>query len=203
MLMSFRNIFFFNFFAIIFIVLVGCDTKAVENPRVDSSSNLSTGEVLKIAMDGQPPTLDQPTAAATVTRDIARLIFETLMTVDSNYKPVPMLAESVNTEDNKTYTFHLRKGIKFHNGKEMIAEDVIASMERWMEVTDLSGELFDGATWEEVDDYTVILELATPSPLTIDTIATSKHAPGIMPKDIIESAPPEGVDEFIGTGPFK
>lgn len=201
--MSFRNIFFFNFFAIIFIVLVGCDTKAVENPTVDSSSNLSTGEVLKIAMDGQPPTLDQPTAAATVTRDIARLIFETLMTVDSNYKPVPMLAESVNTEDNKTYTFHLRKGIKFHNGKEMIAEDVIASMERWMEKSAITGSVFNDASWEAKDDYTVVLKLKESSPLVLDTIASPKQAAAIMPKDVIDEATSEGVNEYVGTGPYK
>lgn len=192
---------------ILSIVFVGCQSDLVNNDsdkRQDETDYTGGSSVLNIAIDATPPTLDQPRTAATATRDTSRLMFESLITTDENFEPTPMLAESYEISgDNKTYTFHLRKGIKFHNGKEMVAEDVIASMERWLEVTDLSGELFDGATWEEVDDYTVILELATPSPLTIDTIATSKHAPGIMPKDIIESAPPEGVDEFIGTGPFK
>src|SRR5690625_4487556 len=154
-------------------------------------------------MDGQTPTLDQPTDAATADRNTARLIFETLMTVDSDYNPVPMLAESVNTEDNKTYTFHLREGILFHNGKEMIADDVIASMERWLELSTITGNIFEGATWTAKDDYTVVLELQQPSSLTLDTLATSKQAPGIMPKEIVESATAEGVEEFIGTGPYE
>src|SRR5690625_1825369 len=154
-------------------------------------------------MDGQTPTLDQPTDAATADRNTARLIFETLMTVDSDYNPVPMLAESVNTEDNKTYTFHLREGILFHNGKEMVAEDVIASMERWMEKSAITGSAFDDASWEATDDYTVVLKLKVASPLVLDTIASPKQAAAIMPKEIIDAAPSEGVEEYVGTGPFK
>lgn len=188
------------------------DTSDTEETETDDTSDndnnnedKQTGEtVLNIAIDAAPPTLDQPRTAATAARDTARMMFETLVTTDADFKPIPMLAESIDvSDDNKVYTFHLRQGVKFHNGKEMVAEDVIASMKRWLELTALSGELFDGATWEEKDDYTVVLELAVPSPLTLDTIATSKHAPAIMPKEVVESAPPEGVTEFIGTGPFK
>src|SRR5699024_1429300 len=63
--------------------------------------------------------------------------------------------------------------------------------------------IFDDATWTAEDDTTVILELASPSPLTLDTLASAKQAAAIMPKDIVESAPPEGVEEYIGTVPFE
>lgn len=184
------------------------DTEETEDTSDDDEKNKdeqsSERTVLNIAIDATPPTLDQPRTASTAARDTARLMFETLITTDADFKPIPMLAETVDvSDDNKVYTFHLRKGIKFHNGKEMVAEDVIASMKRWLELTALSGELFNGATWEAEDDYTVVLELAVPSPLTLDTIATSKHAPVIMPKEVIDAAPPEGVTEYIGTGPFK
>lgn len=189
------------------LVISGCGSQSTEDAKEnhgrESDQVEETKSVLRIAIDGQPPTLDQPTAAATAARDTSRLVFETLLTIDSNYKPVPMLAESVETEDNQTYTFHLRQGVKFHNGKEMTAEDVVASMERWLEKSAITGAIFEGATWTAVDDYTVVLELQQPSSLTLDTIATSKQAPAIMPKEVVESAAPEGVTEYIGTGPYQ
>lgn len=169
----------------------------------DEEQKSSSGGVLRIALDGQPPNLDHPTSAATSVRDTARLVFETLLTTDSNFQPVPLLAESVETEDNQTFIFHLRQGVKFHNGKEMTAEDVIASMKRWLEKSTITGSIFEGATWTAQDDYTVVLELTEPSALVLDTIATSKQSPSIMPKEIVEAAPPEGVTEYIGTGPYK
>src|SRR5690625_346964 len=99
----------------------------------DSSGEQVTGGTLNIAIDAAPPTLDQPTSTAVSSRDTSRLIFETLVTTNSNFEPVPMLAESIDTEDNKIYTIKLREGILFHNGEEMTSEDVVASMERWLE----------------------------------------------------------------------
>lgn len=199
-----------------FFIIIGCSKKTEEtiteeNEKEDEvteetkeDTTTSENSVLNIAIDTTPPTLDQPISTSASTRDVSRLIYESLVTTDTDFKPIPMLAESIDiSDDNKVYTFHLRKGIKFHNGEEMIAEDVIASMKRWEEKTALSGEIFNGATWEEQDEYTVVLTLTNASPLTLDTIATSKHAPAIMPKEIVESAPAEGVNEYIGTGPYK
>ncbi|MEH7123064.1 ABC transporter substrate-binding protein [Bacillus sp. JJ1773] len=182
-------------------MLIGCSSeKTSETNNGDSKA----GGQLKVALVTQPPTLDQPTTTATVSRDTSRVMFETLLTTNSEYKAVPMLAESVEpSEDNKSFTFHLRKGVKFHNGKEMKAEDVVASMNRWMEKSSITGKIFDGAVFEAKDDYTVTLELAQSSPLALDTMASAKMAAAIMPKEIVESATTEGVSEYIGTGPYK
>lgn len=179
--------------------IVGCS-------KEDSSDGESTtgGGELKIALNSQPPTLDQPMSTASTTRDVSRLIFETLVTTDSKYQAVPMLAESIDvSDDSKTYTFHLRKGVKFHNGKEMIAEDVLASMERWLEKSSITGSIFEGATWGAKDDNTVVLQLVDPSSLILDTLASSKQSAAIMPKEIVETATDKGITEYIGTGPFK
>lgn len=166
MKLSKRSLFLVMLASIVFFI-IGCSSNEseVDGNKSDETSNdeANTGSVLKIALDGQPPTLDQPTAAPTAIRDTARLMFETLLTTDSNYAAVPMLAESVETDDNKTYVFHLREGVLFHNGKEMIAEDVIASMERWLEKSAITGTIFEGATWTAEDNYTVVLELVESS----------------------------------------
>ncbi|WP_368652636.1 ABC transporter substrate-binding protein [Ornithinibacillus sp. 4-3] len=187
---------------LITLVLVGCGSSDDEGSS-GGDNNSSGNSVLKIAIDAPPPTLDQPVSTATSARDASRFIFEGLLTTDSEFQAVPMLAESVDTEDNKTYTFKLREGIKFHNGEEMTAEDVVASMYRWMEQSTVTGNVFNDATWTADGDYTVILELANPSSLTLDTLASAKQAAGIMPKEIVENAPASGVEEYIGTGPYK
>lgn len=170
----------------------------------DSDSGDEFGGALRIALDAQPPSLDPPTSPATSIRDTARLVFETLVTTDKDFKAVPMLAESVDiSDDSRVYTFKLREGVKFHNGKEMTAEDVIASMERWQELSTITGTIFDGATWTAEDDYTVVLELVQSSALTLDTLASAKMMAAIMPKEVIESASATGVEEYIGTGPYE
>ncbi|WP_368653514.1 ABC transporter substrate-binding protein [Ornithinibacillus sp. 4-3] len=190
--------------------LVGCSSDDNNNDGDNNGSDNNTagepqeGGVLKIALDAQPPNMDVPSTPATASRDTGRLIFESLVTTDADYKAVPMLAEEIDiSDDSKVYTFKLREGVKFHNGKEMTSEDVVASMERWLEKSTITGTIFNGATWEAQDDYTVVLTLEESSSLTLDTIASAKMASAIMPKEVVESAPAEGVDEYIGTGPYK
>ena len=185
------------------LVLAACGGQEKTSDQTSASENSSGGE-LRVALSGQPPTLDPPMGSLILTRDTSRLMFETLVTPNAQYEAVPMLAESVDTsDDSMTYTFHLRKGVKFHNGEEMTAEDVVASMYRWLEKSTTTGNIFNGATFEAEDDYTVVLQLTQPSSLTLDTLAATKMAPAIMPKEIVESAAPEGVTEYIGTGPYK
>src|SRR5690625_1345612 len=179
------------------------ETEKTEETESDEQEEATSGGELKIAMDAAPPTLDQPSSTAVAARDTSRLIFETLYTTNSKHEAVPMLAEGVETDDNQTFVFKLREGIMFHNGEEMTADDVVASMERWLELSTITGNIFNDAIWEAEDDYTVVLELAEPSSLTLDTMASAKQAAAIMPKEIVDSASADGVDEYIGTGPYK
>lgn len=203
------------FFGFIFICL-SCSSEAdsakettdnqVEKSNEEQSKESDspkTDDTLNIALNAQPPHLDAPRTAATAARDVARLIFETLVTLDSNYQVQPMLAESFETDDNQTFTFYLREDITFHNGERFSAEDAVASMERWMESSQILGEIFIDAVWEVVDEYTVQLTLSEPSALALDMMASPKEFAAIMPKDIVASATAEGVDDYIGTGPYE
>ncbi len=79
--------------------------------------------------------LDQMTSATISTRNIAMNIFETLMTRDENNHPIPDLADSVTeSPDHLTYTFKLRQGVHFQNGKPMTSADVVASFDRYAKV---------------------------------------------------------------------
>src|SRR5699024_5873237 len=155
------------------------------------------------ALNAQPPTLDPQITTATATRDVARLMFESLMVFNSDFEPVPFLAEEVENEDNQLFTFHLREGVLFHNGEEMKAEDVVASMNRWKGLSNKGKSIIGDSEFVEVDAYTVQIELSEPSSLFLSSIAESGQFAGIMPKEINEEAGPDGVSEYIGTGPFE
>lgn len=195
--MGFKKI-LFALLAVLFIVLAGCSVKGT------SDAADGEGAELKLAYDTIPPTLDPHMSTATGTFDFATQIFEPLFAIDSKYVPQPMLAESYDmSDDGKTVTIKLREGVSFHNGKEMTAEDVIASMNRWKEVSISSKANLGDAKFESNGDYEVKITLAEKNPLIISTLANPQQFAAIMPKEIIESANADGITEYIGTGPFK
>src|SRR2546428_5823376 len=98
-------------FALSVALLAGA-AAAAEEPRM--------GGVLKAAMIGEPPSLDLHWTTAVITQQISWHVFETLYTYDRNFTPIPMLAEGHTvTDGGRRYTITLRKGVRFHNGKEM------------------------------------------------------------------------------------
>lgn len=158
---------------------------------------------LNIAVTAQPPTLDTAMTVSAITFDIAGNIFEQLYTLNANYEPVPQLAESVQqSEDGLIYTFPLRQGVKFHNGKELTAEDVVASMNRWLTTNSRAKSLLPNAKFEQVDSYTVKLTVEKPTSDVLILLSSHAQFPSIMPKEVVESATADGIQEYIGTGPY-
>ncbi|WP_368653249.1 ABC transporter substrate-binding protein [Ornithinibacillus sp. 4-3] len=172
--------------------------------QAEQESTSGEGE-LKITYGAQPPTLDTYITTSRASNDVARQMFETLVTTDSEYQVQPMLADSwEQSDDGLTYTFHLREGVLFHNGEEMVAEDVVASMNAWIEKSGPGKNSFTNAEFKEIDEYTVVMELEKPLSIALPLLAYGGGSiPGIMPKEIVEAADEEGIKEHIGTGPFK
>lgn len=182
------------------LAIAGCSNAKESNPQAGDSKS---GGELRVAFNAQPPTMDPLMTTAAATKYAGRHIFESLMTLNSKYQPEPMLAESFEkSEDGKTYTFHLRKGIKFHNGKEMTAEDVVASMDRWKQKSGTAKTLGEISFAAKGND-TVLLQLKAPSAAALTILATQTQFAAVMPKEVIEAAKETGVSEIIGTGPFK
>src|SRR5262249_32913027 len=83
------------------------------------------GGVLKAAMIGEPPALDLHWTTAVITQQITWHVYETLYTYDKDFNPIPFLAEGHTvTDGGRRYAIRLRRGIKFHTGKEMTSADV-------------------------------------------------------------------------------
>ena len=159
------------------------------------------GEVA-IAQQAQPPSLDAATSSAQSSRNITLHIFETLFARDEAGNPMPDLAEGVNiSSDGLTYTFPLRRGVKFHNGKVMTSADVKASLERYGRVGASAAIMRPVAAIETPDANTVVVKLKEPSPGFIAGISSPRAPCAIIPAE--EAAKPAGQIEIIGTGPFR
>ncbi len=165
------------------------------------------GGVVRIGNLGEPPTLDAHWTTATLTEVLVNHLYEGLYSLDDGYQPIPMLAEGMPavSRDGLTYTFKLRQGVKFHNGKEMTAEDVVASLTRWGKQAIAGKGLFaQVAELRAADRYTVEMKLREKSPVVVISLAVPNQSAAIYPKEIAEKFPPqEKVTEYIGTGPFK
>jgi len=118
-----------------------------------------------------------------------------------------MLAEALPTvsTDGLIYAIRLRQGIKFHNGKEMTSEDVVASLQRWTQQSQYGKAL--AAVLAEMrpsGKYAIELKLKQKSAAVVVSLAAPNNFGAIYPKEIAEKFPPaEKVTEFVGTGPFK
>ncbi|MDI9336013.1 MAG: ABC transporter substrate-binding protein, partial [Gammaproteobacteria bacterium] len=76
--------------------------------------------------------LDPIWTTAYVTRNHGYMIYDTLFSQDINGKIQPQMVDKYSTsKDGKTWTFTLRKGLEFHDGKPVTATDVVASLKRW------------------------------------------------------------------------
>ncbi len=89
------------------------------------------GGTLRLAMSVNPRTLDPALAYDEATSPIEALLFARLATWDAEGRVVPELAERIDlSEDGTVYTFTLRQNVRFHDGAELVAADVVRSLER-------------------------------------------------------------------------
>ena len=168
-----------------------------------TASQPKKGGVLKIGYWAEPGVLDPVFTTRYYTHDVVCNFYECLFADSAKYSPKPMLAASYETSrDGKSATIGLRRGVTFHNGKEMTSADVLASLKRWQAV---------GANGSQFAP--LIEELKAPDKYTV--VATFKKATGmfptylalldatIVPEEIANAAGKQPMKEVIGTGPFK
>ncbi len=158
---------------------------------------------LNFALAGNPDTLDPHKTSGTLTFQTIKSIYDTLAEPDQNGVIVPALAESWDVSaDSLTWTFHLRKGVKFHNGDTFTSADVKATFERVLAEETGSPhrkEMGIIASIDTPDDMTVVFKLSGPHAPFLASLASGWGA--ILPKSLIDSG--HDFDSLpIGTGPF-
>jgi peptide/nickel transport system substrate-binding protein len=144
----------------------------------------------------------RPEASTRSRHIISQHFYETLYTFDANWAVQPMLAVGMPTvsADGKTYTIELRKGVKFHNGRELDAEDVVASLKRWVDMTPRGKALAKSIASISAKGPTgVEIALNDVQPALLAHLALPSGFAAIMAKESIANP----LTEYVGTGPYK
>ncbi len=146
--------------------------------------------------------LDQMTSGTISTRNIAMNMFESLMTRDENFNPILELADAMaETPDHLTYTFKLRQGIRFHNGKEMTSADVVASFDRYARIGLYRSSLANVDRWDAPDKYTFVIHLKKVQPTFLEILSAFSAPIVIIPAEDKDDPPMQL--KTIGTGPWQ
>ena len=172
----------------------------------------SGSQVLRYGTDTWPAGYDPHTISAIAATRVFNQVYETLIGFNRDMTYRGILAESWETPDDVTYIFHLRQGVKFHNGREMTADDVVYSFQRILGQTDAgdigalgsSDSYYGGiATIEALDDYTVQIVLEAPNAAFMSNLTSTYSA--IVCREVVEAndGSLSAVDTMCGTGPFK
>jgi peptide/nickel transport system substrate-binding protein len=164
------------------------------------------GGTVRAAMTGSPPSLDFIASFSAHARDVGVYLYEGLVTIDANYDVAPQLAERWTTSaDGKTYTFTLRSQVKFHDGSPVTADDVVASIERFLAQSPRKADLSMIASTQAVDPQTVEIVLSRPSAAFMALLAYPGPAVAIMPKKLIEGVAAGKLPQasVVGTGPYR
>ena len=168
----------------------------------------SQGDEIFFGLPSDIETMDPRMQNDTYSEEVMKMVYGTLFTFDENTQPTPYLAEDYSvSDDHLTWTFHLKKGVKFHNGDELTAEDVVATFTSAMPsdagfiVTAMIGA-FESVT--AVDDYTVEITTKDPYGPMLSLLCNSNTS--ILNAEYIEQYGRDlgtSAESVNGCGPFK
>jgi len=177
-----------------FFLVLACGQKAVRNPNTYVESSIGDARRLN-------PVIANDSASGAINDQV----FNGLVKYDKDIRLVGDLAERWDVSaDGKTITFHIRKGVKWHDGVEFTADDCLFTYQKLIDpkvVTPYSSSYMDVKKAEVVDRYTFRVSYAEPfSP------ALESWAMGMIPKHLLEGKD-INTDAFnrepVGTGPYK
>lgn len=188
--------------------LIGCgsNNSSASKSSGDEKSNIvgkADNNTLVVGAASDPPNLDPHCAGESASVNVLLPVVEQLVRYNSDGELVPWLAEKWDMIDSHTWKFYLRKGVKFQNGDEMKASDVIFSFKR--ATTDYAANvayimnMVDPDGLEAIDDYTVIVKTKK------EFAPFIYYLPYIGASIISEKAYADenASKNPVGTGPFK
>lgn len=180
-------------FLLVFLVLfsiVGCGKKKVDE-----------GKTVVVSQNADAKSLDPHATNDNPSSRVMVQIYNTLVDRDENLDLISGLAESWEEVDNKKYIFNLRKGVKFHNGEELKASDVVFTLNRMLESPRVNHIVGPISNVIATDDYTVEIELSKPFAPLLFHLAHPASAI-LNEKAVLEAGKDYGQNP-VGTGPFK
>jgi peptide/nickel transport system substrate-binding protein len=161
---------------------------------------------LRIGLSADVTTMDPHFLASQPNLTVGYHVFDALTHVDEKARLIPGLATSWRAVDATTWEFKLRPGVKFHDGTDLTAEDVLFSLERPLNIKGSPGGFAAYVRAivgkEIVDRHTIRLKTATP----YGALPEDLNSVMIVSKKIAATAAPEDFDSgraTVGTGPYK
>lgn len=203
--------------AMLLLVSAACSTARTDNRGIDEPR---TGGVLRLLQEA-PSSLD-PIRADSVYESLpVNQLFDGLVRMGPSLNIEPAIAETWTVcRAGISYVFDLRRGVRFHDGSQLTADDVVYSIRRILEpgaksrslafsyltaiegATEYStGEAKDVVGLKVVDDHTVEIQLVRPYPSFLEVLAMVDVS--IVPRSVVEAAPGDFGRRPIGTGPFR
>ncbi len=161
----------------------------------------ASGAQLVAALSAEPDQLDPHKTTAYASFQVLENVYDTLVQPDEQLEMRPALAESWETsKDQLTWTFKLRNGVKFHDGKDFTADDVVYSYERIIDEELSNAYRFESVkNVRAVDDTTVEIEVKRPTPNLLALIGGFKGMAIVSEENVTSGDIGRGP---VGTGPF-
>ena len=161
--------------------------------------------VLRVVPHSNLAVLDPIWTTAYMSRNHGYMIYDTLFGTDENGKVKPQMVESwTESPDKRLWTFKLRKGLEFHDGKPVTGDDVVASLQRWGKRDAMGSALMQFVIKMDAptpDSFRIFLGEA--NGFMIEALGKpSSNVPFIMPKRIAETDAMKQIEEHIGSGPY-
>ncbi len=160
------------------------------------------GGAANLAMVGEPQSLDPMASTADLVGTIMQHVYETLYTFDARWNAVPMLADGMPrvSADGLTYTINIRGGVKLHSGRDLDAQDVVASLKRWMDMAPRGKAVArDMVSLEARGARSIEWKFKAPQASLLAQLALPSGMAVIMAKESIATP----LTSYVGTGPYK
>ena len=159
------------------------------------------GGKLLFGQEANVNSLDQQASNTISTRNVAMNIFEALLTRSEDNQTIGELADSwAESADHLTYTFKIRSGVHFHNGKELTSADVVASFDRYNKLGMERSNLVNVDHWDAPDAGTFVIHMKQAQATFIESMSSFSVPIVIFPAEFKED--PALRLHTVGTGPF-
>ncbi len=170
-----------------------------------ANTAMAQGTVLRVVPHSNLAILDPIWTTAYMSRNHGYMIYDTLFGTDENGKVKPQMVESwTESPDKRLWTFKLRKGLEFHDGKPVTSEDVVASLQRWGKRDAMGSALMQFVQRMDTptpDTFRIFLGEACG--FVLEALGKpSSNVPFIMPKRVADTDAFKQIEEHIGSGPF-